>query len=227
MSGEALYKAFEQSGGRFFCPPDVFLKKMAGIRALIWDWDGVFNSGEKTGDQGSPFSEVDSMGTNLLRFALWKKNGELPFSAIITGARNASARYFAEREHLQAVFIDYKNKSEALEVLTSEHGIRPEEVAFFYDDVLDLPLAKTTGLRFQISDVSKVLFNAEVEARNWVDYRTAMPGGKGGLREACELAMAATGISFSDILRHRLEWTEDYAAYWTRRQAAETLVFSK
>ena len=32
----------------------------------------------------STYSEPDSMGTNLLRYALWRQQGELPIAALIT-----------------------------------------------------------------------------------------------------------------------------------------------
>ena len=37
-------------------------RQLHGIRALVFDWDGVFNDGWKDAQGGSPFSEVDSMG---------------------------------------------------------------------------------------------------------------------------------------------------------------------
>lgn len=226
MPAQDIFQLFSQSGGQFFCPPDVFLAKAATIKALIWDWDGVFNNGEKLGDQGSPFSEVDSMGTNLLRFALHQKNGSMPLAGIITGANNQTAVSFAEREHLQFLFLNYKNKKEALAHLVQDRGLKPSEVAFFFDDVLDLPLAQEVGLRIQIADPSKVLFNQAVEANNWADYRTAQVGGHGGLREASELVAAAIGVDFTALLRHRLDWSATYASYFAERQALSTQVIA-
>ena len=54
--------------------------------------DGVFNNGMKTGEQGSLFSDVDAMGTNMLRFNYYLNNNKtIPLSFIITGSNNQSA----------------------------------------------------------------------------------------------------------------------------------------
>ena len=68
---EAIVKLFEKGGGEFVSPPSVFIDKLKKIKAVLFDWDGVFNDGFKRGVDGSIFSEVDAMGTNLLRYALW------------------------------------------------------------------------------------------------------------------------------------------------------------
>ena len=73
---------------RYITPKKELEKRMNGIRAVIFDWDGVFNDGFKDEAGGSPFSEVGSMGVNLLRFALWLKYGELPKAAVITVAEH-------------------------------------------------------------------------------------------------------------------------------------------
>ena len=42
MSKE-IVQLFESGGGEFFTPPSVFVAKLKDIRAVIFDWDGVFN----------------------------------------------------------------------------------------------------------------------------------------------------------------------------------------
>ena len=57
---------------------------------FVLDWDGVFNSGEKTSTTGSSFSEVDSMGLNLLRYAYYLVHGKMPVTLVISGEKNES-----------------------------------------------------------------------------------------------------------------------------------------
>ena len=78
---------FTELGGSFCRPFAEFKERLAKIKAYIFDWDGVFNNGVKTGQSGSPFNEIDAMGTNMLRLGHWLKNNSLPVMAVITGLR--------------------------------------------------------------------------------------------------------------------------------------------
>ena len=95
-----LERRFRELGGHFVTPPSEIAAKLDGIRALVFDWDGVFNAGRKGGGLASGFSEPDSMGTNMLRFALWRKRSAQPTCAVLSGADNPAAREFAQRERL-------------------------------------------------------------------------------------------------------------------------------
>ena len=66
-----IIQAYQQQGGVFITPPSVLIEKLSKVKALLFDWDGVFNDGRKTQTSGSGFSEVDSMALNMLRFSLW------------------------------------------------------------------------------------------------------------------------------------------------------------
>ena len=62
---------FEGLGGEFRTEADEIAARTRNCRALLFDWDGVFNSGSKGGGSASKFGEPDSMGTNMLRYGLW------------------------------------------------------------------------------------------------------------------------------------------------------------
>ena len=191
--------------------------RLAGIKAVIFDWDGVFNDGFKDMDGGSPFSEVGSMGVNLLRFALWMKNGSLPISAIITGQQNPFAEKFAQREKLHGVYMGLTNKPEAFSTFLAEHDLQPEEVAFVFDDVLDLPVAAVCGVRVMIGSPATAWLVDQVIARGEADVVTANGGGENGLREATDLLMDALGNG-SEVFDHRVGYTERYQRYLSERQ---------
>jgi len=190
---------------------------MLGIKAVIFDWDGVFNDGFKDMDGGSPFSEVGSMGVNLLRFALWLKNGELPISAIITGQHNPFAEKFAQREKLHGVYMGFTNKPEAFNAFLGEHDLQPEEVAFVFDDVLDLPVAAVCGVRVMIGSPATAWLVEQVIARGGTDVVTANGGGENGLREATDLLIDALGNG-TEVLNDRVGSTERYQSYLSARQ---------
>jgi len=100
------------------------------LEAFLFDWDGVFNSGSKSNNQSSGFSEVDSMGINMIRFAYWLKSGKIPFTAIITGEQNPAAFELAQRERFQAVFFKIKHKPDALVHIQLEQHIDSQKLLF-------------------------------------------------------------------------------------------------
>jgi len=100
-----VYEKFKEINGQFITEPKLIASKLSNIKAFIFDWDGVFNSGDKQANGGSSFSEVDSMGTNLLRYSFFLKNNRLPICGIISGEKNESAFYFSSREGFDFSFF--------------------------------------------------------------------------------------------------------------------------
>ena len=136
ISPDEIAKIFEDRGGEFLTSPSLISKKLKNIRAILFDWDGVFNDGSKGGNRQSGFSEVDSMGTNMLRFSQWLfHNKEMPVCGIITGADNFAAYDFAQREHFHKVYFKVSNKIESLNHMNEMLGIKPEEVLYVFDDI--------------------------------------------------------------------------------------------
>lgn len=211
-------KVFTTNGLRTTAPETELLRRLARTKAVLFDWDGVFNDGFKDADGGSPFSEVGSMGVNLLRFALWMRNGHLPKAAVITGQHNPFAERFAQRERLHGVFMGFTNKPEAFDAFLAKHGLQADEVAFFFDDVLDLPVASRSGLRIMIGSPVTAWLVEQVIARGEADIVTANSGGNNGLREATDAVMALLGVG-RDVLAHRAGYTETYQRYLSERQS--------
>ncbi|MDT8308172.1 MAG: hypothetical protein RQ866_01485 [Bacteroidales bacterium] len=212
---------FRTHGGIFPQSYEGFVEKATKIKVLLFDWDGVFNNGQKTGERHSSFSEPDSMGVNLLRYGLWITNSQkLPVSAIISGAENNMATYYAKREHFHNVFTGIKNKNSVVEQLINSYQLKPEEIAFFFDDIIDLPVASQAGLRFFISRNGGHLLNSYVINHELADYipaSTSYP-----LRECCELFLGALGI-FNEVVEARIHFEGAYNEYWTARNLIETI----
>src|SRR5512138_1919784 len=118
-----LEQEFVKSGGIFLTSPKEIGSALKTIKAFIFDWDGVFNDGRKTSVSDSSFSEIDSMGINLLRFDYWLRYNRFPQMFIITGMKNETAAGFARREHFDGIFQNSKNKKEALECLLGKFSI--------------------------------------------------------------------------------------------------------
>jgi 3-deoxy-D-manno-octulosonate 8-phosphate phosphatase (KDO 8-P phosphatase) len=161
------------------------------------------------------------MGTNLLRFACWKLNGELPRSGIITGESNPTARMLAQREHFDKVFTRSRSKVAALSSFCEGSGVRPEQVLFFFDDVLDLEVARLSGARIMIGRPSAPLLRKFAQVSGVADYITAHDGGNHGVREGCELVMGLLGC-YDDVVRNRMVFSAAYQSYFALRQEVET-----
>ncbi len=199
-------------------------EKLKKIKAVLFDWDGVFHAGHKNENRSSTFSEADSMGVNMLRFGFWLQNKQMPIMAIISGENNITAKYWAEREHLDATFSSAKNKVEILAFLKEHHDINPNEIMFVYDDILDLSLAKEVGFRVMINRRANPLFVEYCRDKEYYDFVTHCDGGNHGVREACELTLDAMG-KFVETIEKRVAFSGEYSTYNAERLAIEVKHF--
>jgi len=221
---EALYK---NSGATFLKPISELAHKINSIKAFVFDWDGVFNNGHKFGSQGSSFSEIDSMGTNLLRYAYFLKHAsELPIMALISGEKNEPALFFAERECWNTSYSKTGNKLLALEHLCENHSIQAHEIAYFFDDVLDLPIAQRCGLRFLIDSKATLLFKNYVVEHQLADYITRYSGSNHGVRECTELCMGLMD-QYQHAVDQRMAFSDSYKLYLKRRLEIKTQWFTQ
>jgi 3-deoxy-D-manno-octulosonate 8-phosphate phosphatase (KDO 8-P phosphatase) len=220
-SAAAIEKTFSDLGASFLLPAAELGARLRKVRAFVFDWDGVFNVGAKGDGLSSSFSEADSMGTNLLRYALWREHGELPVCAIVTGADNPTARQFATREHFSAVYSGIANKAEALAKLCAAYKLESSQVACVFDDANDLPMAAHCGLRFLVRRAASPLLQDYARRHGLCDYVTAAVSGVYAVREVAELSIGLLG-AYDDVLDSRIAWDDAYARYFSARQAAPT-----
>ncbi len=211
--------------GTFILSPEAIRQKLQGIKAFVFDWDGVFNGGQKDEHGSSPFNEIDSMGTNMLRFNHYLRNGSNAVVAIITGERNKAALSLARREHFNSVYCGIKFKADALKDLCSKHHIRPEEVAFMFDDVLDFSVAALCGLRIMVNRDCNPLLIRHALDHHLVDYLTASDGNHFAVREMTELLTGISGI-YTETLNERSAFTTKYQDYLAARNTANTQLYT-
>lgn len=220
-----IAESFKAIGGKFISDPAAITKKLEGIKAFIFDWDGVFNNGFKLGSGSSGFSEVDSMGTNLLRFSGFLKHGRLPLTAVISGERNETAFYFCRRECFDYSFFKTPHKTDALKFICEQENIEPHEVAYFFDDVLDLSIAAVCGVRVLVGRKSNPLFTDYCIKNNCVDYITTSEGGNYAIREATELLIGLSG-NYNNVISERTHYAENYKKYIINRRLIKTRFFT-
>jgi 3-deoxy-D-manno-octulosonate 8-phosphate phosphatase (KDO 8-P phosphatase) len=220
-----IEQIFTEQGGVFCTPYDSLRTKVQRVRAFLFDWDGVFNDGTKDEQGSSSFSEIDAMGTNLLRFAYHLKTDKMPVVAIMSGEHNTMSFQLGRREHVHAIYYRVNNKRLAFDHFMRLHGLTPEEVAFVFDDVLDLGVCERCGVRLMVNRAANPLFNNYVVQNNLADYVTAKPGGQFAVREVTELVMGLYG-NYDDAVKHRSHFSDRYDTYLKARQQIETRFFT-
>jgi len=221
-----LAEKFKAVGGRFVTPVGELTRKLDQCQAIVFDWDGVFNDGRKGHALASGFSEADSMGTNMLRYGMWRKLGHLPFAAIISGENNASAIGFAEREHLDAAYTGMRDKKQVIEHICDQHELRSEQIACVFDDINDLPMAANCGLRFRVRRDASPLFAALADSRGFCDYVTGANADRYAVREICELLLGLLN-AYTDVVDSRVAYDARYQDYFNARQAVTTCLYGQ
>ncbi len=216
---------FSELGGSFLTPPDEIRTKYSQIDTVIFDWDGVFNTGVKFGQEGSVFSEPDAMGTNLLRFNYFLVHEKMLRTFLITGMNNLSAVNFAKRENFDAIFLNYKLKEKALEIISTQFDCSHDRTAFICDDVLDLGVAKLCSLAFFVKRKASPLTEKYVQDNHCCDYITGREGGEFAVREICELLIGLTG-RFNETIEERIRFQGSFKEYSEARQKVTTQVIT-
>jgi len=215
---------FRSNGAKIVAEESVFAENLKSIKALIFDWDGVFNEGWKGDNVLSPFSEVDSMGINMLRFALWLKSGSVPQVFIVTGLKNLSAQAIANREGFTALYLEVMNKSKAVEHIEENYKVTQKEMICFFDDILDIPMVKNCALRMFIHRKSNPLFERYVVENKLCDYVTGTESGKPAIREACEFLLGMGGM-YDEAISKRISFSDEFKQFMSERKEIKPSLF--
>jgi 3-deoxy-D-manno-octulosonate 8-phosphate phosphatase (KDO 8-P phosphatase) len=204
--------AFTALGGQFVLKSEKIKEKLSGIKAFIFDWDGVFNKGFKSKSAPTLFAEPDAAGLNLLRLSFFISRGAIPPCAIITGEDNPGAVYFSQRDFFNGVYMKVLRKPAAMAHFCSRHQLTPAQVAFIFDDINDIALAKECGLRFMVKKSANPVFRSMAVKNKWCDYLTGNEQDNYPIREICELIMALNG-TYEQSLLSRIAIDDTYNKY--------------
>jgi 3-deoxy-D-manno-octulosonate 8-phosphate phosphatase (KDO 8-P phosphatase) len=166
--------------------------KARPVKLLLLDVDGVLTDGTITytheGTEIKSFHTRDGMGIRLLREAGVE-------TGLITARASEAVTRRARDLALKYVYQKVENKLALFEQLRTELGLQPAEVAFMGDDWLDLALLGRVGFSATVAD-------GAFEVRQLVDYVTKRPGGRGAVREICDLILEAKGVLDSLLARY-------------------------
>jgi 3-deoxy-D-manno-octulosonate 8-phosphate phosphatase (KDO 8-P phosphatase) len=157
------------------------LARASRIRLLVLDVDGVLTDGRlhisATGEEVKVFHVRDGSGLVALQRA-----GVTV--AIISGRASAAVTRRASELGIAHVHQGIGDKGAALDALCAELGLAQEEVACVGDDTPDLPMFDRAGIAVAVADAHP----AAAARAHWV---TQARGGRGAVRELCDLLLAA------------------------------------
>jgi 3-deoxy-D-manno-octulosonate 8-phosphate phosphatase (KDO 8-P phosphatase) len=146
------------------------------IRLVAFDFDGVFTDNMvyvfQDGTEAVRCSRGDGLGLEKLR-ALGLH------LAIVSTETNRVVSARAGKLKMRCV-QGCSDKRAALDELVREMGIPLAEVAFVGNDINDLSCLTSVGLPIVVQD-------AHQEVIPYGRYRTTAPGGRGAVREVCDL----------------------------------------
>ena len=153
------------------------------VRLAIFDVDGVMTDGTiYLGAQGEAFKAfniLDGHGVKMLQSA-----GVA--IAIISGRSSEAVARRAAELSITHVVQGAADKVAAFESLTARLGMAPRDCAFMGDDLPDLPVMQRCGLAVAVA-------NAVDAVKSAAHYVTRASGGRGAVREFCELVLRAQG----------------------------------
>ena len=163
-------------------PPEI-RQRAQNIRLLILDVDGVLTDGHlyfgPKGEALKVFYVRDGHGIKMVQRAGLEV-------AFVSGRRSDAAYHRAKELGISRFHEGVRDKVAVMEELMAAMNIEASQVAAVGDDLVDLPIMARAGLAVAVADaVPEVL-----AAAHWV---TANPGGRGAVREVCDLLIKAQG----------------------------------
>ena len=151
------------------------------IKLLALDVDGVLTDGSiyisPAGEVFKGFNAKDGMGISCaLRSGLQ--------IAVITGRQSPIVERRCEELGITLLQQGVKDKRLALQQMAQKLGLVQEEIAYMGDDLNDIPAFKASGLNLVPAD-------AAIEVMAVADIITKASGGRGAVREAITMILAA------------------------------------
>ena len=163
---------------------------LRNIRCILTDVDGVLTDGRihlnEAGEESKVFHVHDAAG-----LIYWHRSGGI--SGFVSGRRGKMVEKRAQEFGVHELFLGRLDKLPVFEEILVRRKMRPEEVAYVGDDLVDLPVMAAAGFAVTVP-------NARREVMERAHYVTETRGGDGALREVIEILLQAQG-KWDDLVR--------------------------
>ena len=157
-------------------PDSEVVRRIRGIRLVAFDFDGVFTDNTvyvfQDGSEAVRCFRGDGLGLRKLERA-----GIVPL--ILSTEANPVVAARSRKLQIRCVH-GCDDKRAALDAFVNEMGLSMTEVAFVGNDINDLTCLTAVGLPIVVQD-------AHPDVIPHARYRTRTPGGRGAVREICDL----------------------------------------
>jgi 3-deoxy-D-manno-octulosonate 8-phosphate phosphatase (KDO 8-P phosphatase) len=162
--------------------PDL-LQRAARVKLMIFDVDGVLTDGSlhygADGEALKTFNVHDGLGIKLLQEAGVK-------TAIISARKSPQVTRRAADLGIEFLHQGGHDKLTPFHSLLAQTGLTAEQVGFIGDDVVDLPILTRVGFAVGVP-------NGRPDVIRRAHHITQAAGGRGAVREVCELLLKAQG----------------------------------
>jgi 3-deoxy-D-manno-octulosonate 8-phosphate phosphatase (KDO 8-P phosphatase) len=161
-----------------------FTRRAAKVKVMIFDVDGVLTDGSlhygPDGEAMKTFFVLDGLGIQMLQKAGIQ-------TAIISARHSPIVVKRAADLGIAHVYQGIHDKRIAFAKLLEETGFTAEQCGYIGDDVIDLPLLHKVGFAVTVP-------SGHPEIQHRVHYVTRANGGRGAVREVCDLVLRAQGL---------------------------------
>ena len=158
-------------------------KNLKDIQLLLLDVDGVLTDGSIIYSDGDSETKVfnvkDGYGIKLVMAAGVKVG-------LVTGRTSKALDRRCRDLGIRYVYDGVRQKDRLLDKIVLETGVDADNAAFMGDDLPDLALMKRIGLSIAVADAHEMI-------RNYANWVTTAPGGRGAVREVCDAMLKARG----------------------------------
>ena len=155
----------------------------AEIRLVICDVDGVLSDGliymGNNGEELKAFNVRDGYGIRCLIT-------EGIHVAIITGRQSKLVADRATTLGIEHLYQGQSDKLIAFEKILAGLNLQPHQVSYIGDDLIDWPVMAKVGLSVAVADAHPILLQR-------AQYVTRISGGRGAVRELCDLILQSQG----------------------------------
>lgn len=153
------------------------------VRLIGFDVDGVLTDGSlyytDEGIEIKAFNTLDGHGLKMLQRA-----GVAV--AIITGRRSRCVELRARNLAIDHLFQGVDDKLEVMTALAYDLGLGLADSGYMGDDVVDLPVMTACAFSAAPRDAHRLV-------REYACFTSTCAGGRGAVREVCELILDAQG----------------------------------
>jgi 3-deoxy-D-manno-octulosonate 8-phosphate phosphatase (KDO 8-P phosphatase) len=158
-----------------------FSSRAQPIKLMIFDVDGILTDGSlyftDSGEEIKAFNTLDGHGLKMLQATGVKL-------AVISGRKSRCVEKRMENLGITLLHQGIENKLQTYLKMIADLNLQPMQTGFMGDDLPDLPVMRHCGLAVSVPEAPEIV-------RKHAHLITKLSGGRGAVREACELLMQA------------------------------------